>query len=645
MSEKQPSSYDSTSIISLKDLEPVRTRPALFLGDTTDGSALHRCFFEVFDNAVDEFLAGHATKIDITLGKENTITIEDDGRGIPVDIKKEEGISALQVVMCTLNAGGKFDNKAYEISSGLHGIGVSAVNAVSEWLKAEVRRDDKVWFQEYQKGIPKSKVKAIGQCTRKTGTKITFKPDEEIFKENNKFDSKKILNRIREVAYLNVGLEISFIDETSSSQEEIVFKDKEGLTSFIKHLRDEKVPINDIITISHRDEEKKISVDLALQWVNAQFTNGVNCFTNTVRNTDGGTHLQGFRTGLNRAINKINDEKKWVRGIKDGIKVDDSITGLIAIVSVKMQGASFSSQTKDKLVNSEVKGFVDYVVCEAIYQFFSEHNRTGKAVVSRIALSAKAREAARKAKEKVFSSEEFSSIGTLPGKLADCSEKDPEKRELFILEGQSAGGSAKNGRDRKIQSIYPMRGKILNIEKAKIEKIIQNEEIKNIMTVVGAKISKDGNVDLSNVNYHKVIILTDADIDGAHIRTLLLTLFYRYMKEVIEKGFLYVACPPLYKIVTRKENIYASNENELKKITKSMKEGTYRVTRFKGIGEMNEDDLWQTTLNPEVRTIKKISIEDAQDAEDIVSLLMGNDIEIRKQWIEQNAVYVENLDI
>lgn len=635
--------YDSTSIISLKDLEPVRVRPSLFLGDTTDGSALHRCFFEVFDNSVDEFLAGHATKIDITLEKDNVLTVEDNGRGIPVDIKKEEGVSALQVVMCTLNAGGKFDNKSYEISSGLHGIGVSAVNAVSKWLKVEVRRDDKVWFQEYERGIPKAKVKAIGQCTRKTGTKVTFCPDGEIFKENNIFDSKKILNRIREVAYLNIGLEICFKDEINDTEE--IFKDKEGLASFIKHLRSEKAPINDIITISHKDKDKNITVDLALQWVNSQSINGINCFTNTVKNTDGGTHLQGFRTGLNRAINKINDEKKWVRGIKDGIKVDDSITGLIAIISVKMQGASFSSQTKDKLVNSEVKGFVDFVVYEGIYQFFSEHNRTGKAVVSRIALSAKAREAARKAKEKVFSSEEFSSIGTLPGKLADCSEKDPEKRELFILEGQSAGGSAKNGRDRKIQSIYPMRGKILNIEKAKIEKIIQNEEIKNIMTIVGAKISKEGSVDLSNVNYHKVIILTDADVDGSHIRTLLLTLFYRYMKEVIEKGFLYVACPPLYKVVTKKENMYASNENELKKITKNMKEGSYRVTRFKGIGEMNEDDLWQTTLNPEARTIKKISIEDAQDTEDIVSLLMGNDIEIRKQWIEQNAVYAENLDI
>lgn len=634
--------YDSNSIISLKDLEPVRKNPALFLGDITDGSALHRCFFEVFDNAVDEFLAGYANKIDIVLKKDNSISIEDNGRGIPVDIKKDEGISALQIVMCTLNAGGKFgNNSAYEISSGLHGIGVSAVNAVSKWLKAEIRRDEKVWYQEYKRGVPVEKVKTIGVCTRRTGTKITFCPDEEIFKENNLFDSKKILNRIREVAYLNIGLEINFKDEINNIEEN--FKEKEGLASYIKILRGEKTPINDTMLISHKDEEKRMSVDIALQWINSQNQN-INCFTNIVRNIDGGTHLQGFRIGLNRAINKLNDEKKWVRGIKDGIKIEDSLSGLCAVISVKMKGAAFSSQTKDKLINSEVKNFVDFVIFEGVYNFFNEHPRIGKAVVSRIALSAKAREAAKKAKEKVFNSEQFSSIGILPGKLTDCSEKNPEKRELFILEGESAGGSAKNGRDRKIQSIYPMRGKILNIEKAKLEKIIQNEEIKNILTIIGAKFN-NGNIDLSNINYHKIIILTDADIDGAHIRTLLLTLFFRYAKEIIDKGYLYVACPPLYKIVTKKENIYASNENELKKITKNMKEGSYKVTRFKGIGEMNADDLWQTTLNPETRTIKKISIENDKDAEDIVYLLMGNNAEIRKKWIEQNAIYVENLDI
>lgn len=641
MNEKQ-SSYDSTSIISLKDLEPVRVRPSLFLGDTTDGSALHRCFFEVFDNSVDEFLAGHATKIDITLGKDNVLTVEDNGRGIPVDIKKEEGISALQVVMCTLNAGGKFDNKSYEISSGLHGIGVSAVNAVSKWLKVEVRRDDKVWFQEYERGIPKAKVKAIGQCTRKTGTKVTFCPDGEIFKENNIFDSKKILNRIREVAYLNIGLEICFKDEINDTEE--IFKDKEGLASFIKHLRGEKAPINDIITISHKDKDKNITVDLALQWVNSQSINGINCFTNTVKNTDGGTHLQGFRTGLNRAINKINDEKKWVRGIKDGIKVDDSITGLIAIISVKMQGASFSSQTKDKLVNSEVKGFVDFVVYEGIYQFFSEHNRTGKAVVSRIALSAKAREAARKAKEKVFSSEEFSSIGTLPGKLADCSEKDPEKRCLIITEGESASGTLKQARSRENTAILPLRGKPLNIEKAKLEKIVVNEEIKNIFTSLGIIINK-GEVDCSNARYHTIVLAADADPDGNSIRCLLLTLFFRFMKPIIENGWLYIAQPPLYVVNYKKGKIYIKDEKTFEDFKKKHQNESFSSQYLKGLGEMQVDDLYTNILDPKNRIWKKVTIKDAEEADRIVSLLMGPLVPPRAQWIEEHAGFAQYIDV
>jgi DNA gyrase subunit B len=635
--------YDASSIKILKNLEAVRQNAGLFLGDVNDGSGLLNAFRECVDNCIDEHMAGYCDSIEVTLHTDNSITVEDNGRGIPVEIKEEEGISCLQIVMCTLNAGAKFDSKTYSVSSGLHGIGISATNAVSEWLKVEVRRDDKVWFQEYARGIPKHKVKAIGQCTRKTGTKITFKPDEEIFKLNNQFQSKKILEHIRELAYLNVGLEIIFNNELDGTKE--VFKDKDGLATFIKHLRKDKKTINDeVILISHKDDVQKMAVDIALQWTDSQSTDNILCYSNIVRNDDGGTHLQGFRTGINRAVNKINDEKKWIRGIKEGIKVDDTISGLYAIVSVKMPGAAYASQTKSKLINSEVKGFVDFVIFEGLYQFLSEHNRIGKEIVSRIGLSAKAREAARKAKEKVFSSEEFSSIGILPGKLADCSSKDPNERMILICEGESAAGTLKQARDRRTTAILSLRGKPLNVEKAKSARVFENEEIKNIFTSLGITMNKNGEIDCSNIRFKTVVLCADADIDGRSICCLLLTLFYRFLKPIIENGYLYIAQPPLYRVIYKKERLYLKDENALNDFRKKHGE-SFAANYLKGLGEMNSDDLYATLLDPEKRIWKRVTVSDFAEADSTISLLMGPDVPPRAQWIAENANYVRHIDI
>lgn len=636
------SNYTSENIKILRGLESVRKNPSMYLGDITSGEALHNAVREVLDNSADEHMAGFCSSIEVTFHKDNSITIEDDGRGIPVDIKKEEGVSALELIMCNLSAGGKFDSDSYRISAGLHGIGVSATNAISEWLKVEVRRDGKVWFQEYERGIPKAKVKAIGQCTRKTGTKITFKPDETIFKENNKIKASKVLERIRELSYLNVGLEMKFVDETNNTEE--FFKDKEGLSTFIKFLRKDKRTINDTISISYKDDSKNISVDLALQWTDSQ-SGEVLCFSNTVRNDDGGTHLQGFRTGLNRCINKINDEKKWVR-LKEGIKVDDSLGGLFAIVSVKMVSAAYASQTKSKLINSEVKAFVDSIACEGLYQFFSEHNKTAKSIVSRIALSAKAREEARKARERVFKvNDEFSSIGVLPGKLADCSSKEPNERILIITEGESAAGTLKNARDRRTTAVLPLRGKILNVEKAKIEKIIENEQIRNIFISLGLTMNKEGELDCSNIRFKTIVIATDSDVDGGSIRCLLLTLFYRFMKPVIENGYLFIGQPPLYRITYKKEKIYLKDESEYNEFKKKHEGENFIANYFKGLGELGTEDLYTTMLDPKNRIWKKVSVSDFTEADSTVTLLMGPVVEPRAKWIEDNATYVKGIDI
>jgi len=588
-------------------------------------------------------MAGFCDSIKVTLQKGNEIVIEDNGRGIPVDIKEEEGISALQVVMCNLASGGKFDNQSYKISSGLHGIGASAVNAVSEWLKVEVRRDGKIWFQEYECGIPKAKVKAIGQCTRKTGTKITFKPDESIFQKNNQFKASKIIERIRELSYLNVGLEIVFENETDGTKE--VFKSKEGLATYIKFLRKDKTPINsDVILMSHNDEKQNISIDMALQWTESQSTDNIMCYSNNVRNYDGGTHLAGFRIGLNRAINKVNEDKKWIRGIKEGIKVEDSLSGLIAIVSIKTPNAAYSSQTKNKLINSEIKGFTDYVISEGLYSFLTEHTKTGKAIVSRIALSAKAREEARKAKERVFKSGEFSSIGILPGKLADCSSKNPDERILIITEGESATGTMKNSRDRRTTALLPLRGKILNVEKAKPEKIFENEQIKNIFISLGITMNKNGDVDCSNIRFKTVVIATDSDVDGGSIRCLLLTLFFRFLKPVIENGYLYVAQPPLYRILYKKERIYLKDETEFIKFKNKHNGEQYSAQYFKGLGELSNEDTYDTLLDPEKRIWRKVSVKDFEEADSTVSLLMGPAVEPRAKWISENSFGV-HLDI
>lgn len=641
--DNKKETYNADSIKVLRNLESVRQNPSMYLGNIESGEALHNCAREILDNSVDEYLAGNfCDSIEVTLYKDNSICISDNGRGIPVDIKEGEGVSALQVVMCNLSAGGKFDNKTYTISSGLHGIGASAVNAVSEWLEVEVRRDNKVWFQRYERGIPQHKVKAIGQCTRKTGTKITFKPDAEIFKHNDKFQAKKLLERIRELSYLNVGLEIIFKNEQDETQE--TFKDKEGLDTFIRYLRKEHQTINDTIKISHRDNAQGIAVDLVLQWTDSQSSDNVLCYSNTVRNDDFGTHYQGFRTGLNRAINKINDDKRWVR-LKEGIKVEDSLNGLYAIVSVKMKGAAYASQTKSKLINSEVKAFVDFVVFEGISQFFSEHNKTAKGIIERIGLSAKAREEARKAKERVFkTSDEFSSIGILPGKLADCSSKNPDERILIITEGESATGTMKNSRDRRTTALLPLRGKILNVEKSKPEKIFDNEQIRNIFISLGITMNKSGEVNCSNIRFKTIVIATDSDVDGGSIRCLLLTLFFRFLKPVIENGYLYIAQSPLYRVLYKKERIYLKDESEFTEFKNKHNE-EYSAQYFKGLGELSTEDTYDTLLDPDKRIWRKVTVKDFDEADSMLSLLMGPVVEPRAKWISENATYARNIDI
>lgn len=799
ISESNSNDYDASSIKVLKGLEGVRKRPGMYIGDTDDGTGLHHMVFEVVDNSVDEALAGYCDKITVIIHMDNSVTVDDNGRGIPVDIHPEEKKPAAEIIMTVLHAGGKFDASSYKVSGGLHGVGVSVVNALSEHLVLEIKRDGKLYRQEYSKGIPTTSLKVVGQA-KGSGTKITFRPDPEVFTNIN-FEFDVLAQRLRELSFLNKGIYIELRDERTGQVRKFHYTG--GIKSFVEYLNKTKSVINKEVIYFEVMKDQTI-VEIAMQW-NDSYSENIYCFTNNIRNKDGGTHLEGFRTALTRCINRYLSQNNFPKAKNVKLTGDDVREGLTAVISVKHPDPKFSSQTKDKLISSEVKKVVDSVVYENLMDFFDRNPSVAKSVIQKAIDAARAREAARKARELTRRKGALDS-SNLPGKLADCQEKDPARAEIFLVEGDSAGGSAKQGRDRKTQAILPLKGKILNVEKARFDKILSSEEIKLIISALGTGIGKD-EFDISKIRYHKVIIMTDADVDGAHIRTLLLTFFFRWMREVIEKGYLYIAQPPLYKVKAGRQEKYIKDENELNeflvsnffekysikiedqtrvhkskwidiiKNTKKVKEflqklskkgfrenvvlfllennirdeeyfkdttnlpvlkqllenngfmvtetgiypedegffvtvsldniafsgnkidvnlvnqrdfvvlsNLYRhikdyfnreililkdgeeidkvnnlfdftdtvdylskkgitIQRYKGLGEMNPEQLWQTTLNPDSRTLLRVTIDDAIEADEVFSRLMGDQVEPRRKFIEEYSLDVVNLDV
>ncbi len=805
--------YDQSAIQVLEGLEAVRKRPGMYIGDPHDGTGLHHLVWEAVDNAVDEHLAGHCTRVQVVVHSEGSITVIDNGRGIPVGMH-QKGVSAAEVVMTQLHAGGKFDSESYSVSAGLHGVGVSAVNAVSEWLKMEIRREGKLWFQEYERGAPKASLKAIG-TSKKTGTKITFKPDPEIFTMTD-FSFDVLNNRLREISFLNAGLEVALVDERGDGKS-ITHKFEGGIREFVQALNQKKTPLHEPVIYLNAIKDG-VDIEIAMQWSDS-YNESIFPYTNNVFNRDGGTHLTGLRTALTRVINQYGSREKLLRDLKNPLSGEDVREGLTAVISVKHPDPAFSSQTKDKLVSSEVKGIVESVLNEKLRQYLEEDPKSAKRIIEKTVLAARAREAARRAREMV-QRKGVLDASTLPGKLADCQSKDPTDSEIYIVEGDSAGGSAKQGRDRRFQAILPLRGKILNVERARFEKMLSSAEIGTLITALGCGVEGGENFDIDKLRYHHVIIMTDADVDGSHIRTLLLTFFYRQMPQMIEKGYLYIAQPPLYKVRKGKKVRYLQDDDAMSRylielgtenVRLSMKEGSTQLTgeplrrlladiarfrlllenighrvdplvieglvtstdlevedladrakveaaikalktyvrerrsgelaaviesdeehdryrvlietqdgvsrrvttidfdllsagniaelrqiyhgvralgqppflltvldkagkptdepievadvdalwsnidararkglaiqRYKGLGEMNPDELWETTMDPETRTLLQVRVEDAVESEELFSVLMGDQVEPRRAFIESNALNVTNLDI
>ena len=652
---KEKSNYGAEKITVLKGLEAVRRRPAMYIGDVAK-RGLHHLVYEVVDNSVDEALAGECTKIEVSLNKDGSVSVEDNGRGIPVDIHKEEKLPALEVVMTILHAGGKFDKGSYKVSGGLHGVGVSVVNALSELLTAEVHRDGKIHKQSYSRGKVAGKLEVVGK-TKKTGTKITFLPDSEVFITTT-FEFDIISDRLRELAYLNSGLEIKIIDKRGEEIIEEQYKYIGGLIDFVKYLDSSNLPLhNKVVTVSKIDAE--VPVEVALRY-SSSYTENVLTFVNNINTIEGGTHLSGFRSALTRGLNNYaakNNIIKTNKNEKISLSGEDFREGLTAIVSVKVPEPQFEGQTKTKLGNSDVKGIVDAAVYEGLQDFLEENPSVGRKIIEKALLAARSRSAARKARELIRRKSALGS-STLPGKLADCSNRDPSMTELYLVEGDSAGGSAKQGRDRRFQAILPLRGKVINAEKARIDKLLSNNEIQTIITAVGAGFggSDDesgeksaSDFDIEKLRYHKIIIMTDADVDGSHIRTLLLTFFYRKMPELITNGNMYLAMPPLYKIKQGKKELYAYDEKERERILERFQKDNQNkkvdLQRYKGLGEMNPEQLWITTMDPERRTLMQVTINDAMDASTTFQELMGSDVEARRSFIEKNAKFVSNLDI
>lgn len=643
MTNNQDNQYTAKQIQVLEGLEAVRKRPSMYIGNTSS-RGLHHLLYEVVDNSIDEAMGGFCKKIEVVIHPDNSVTVSDDGRGIPVDIHEATGQPAVTIVLTKLHAGGKFGGGGYRVAGGLHGVGVSVVNALSERLEVEVSRDSRIFSQKFEKGKPVSDLRKFGESTQ-TGTKITFRPDPEIFEDIN-FSFDIIAHWLREIAFLNAGVKVDLKDEREANKE-VSYQFDGGVVEFVKYLNKNKdVLFKTPIYIYGKKDD--IEVEIALQYNDAYLEN-ILSFANNINTEEGGSHLAGFKAAITRVVNDYarssivsNFKKFTLKDDEDNLSGSDVREGLTAVVSVKLMNPQFEGQTKTKLGNSEVRGVVSSIATESLNSFFNENPEITKKILSKSISALQAREAARKARNLIRQKNGLSLSSALPGKLADCSEKDPHYREIFLVEGDSAGGSAKQGRDRKFQAIMPLRGKILNVEKSRLHKILDNNEIRSIITALGVNIGED--LDIEKLRYYKVIIMTDADVDGAHIKTLLLTFFFRYMKPLIERGNIYVAQPPLYKVEHNKNSYYFFNEQELNAKLKEI-ESNPKIQRYKGLGEMNPVQLWETTMNPENRILKRIELKDAIEAEEMFTVLMGNKVEPRKEFIYKHSLEVKELDI
>lgn len=628
--------YGAEEIQVLEGLEAVRRRPSMYIGSTSS-RGLHHLVYEVVDNSIDEAMAGFCNKIEVVINEDNSIVVNDNGRGIPVDIQSQTGRPAVEVVLTILHAGGKFGGGGYKVSGGLHGVGVSVVNALSEWLEVEVRRDGNVYYQKYNRGVPVTELKIIGK-SKTNGTKISFKPDYQIF-EDLIFNQDTLTHRLRELSFLNAGVKINLKDKRSG--QEVEYEHEGGIKDYVKHLNRSKTPLH-AKPIFFQKQREDVMVEIALQYTDSYAVDNIFSYANNINTIDGGTHEAGFKAALTRVINDYGRKYNILKNGVSNLTGEDIREGLTAVISVKVAEPQFEGQTKTKLGNSEVRSIVDMVMGEGLSTFLEENPPVAKRLLEKAITSSRAREAARKAKELTRRKSALES-STLPGKLADCSERDPSACEIYLVEGDSAGGSAKQGRDRRFQAILPLRGKILNVEKARLDKILANEEIRTMITALGTGISEE--FDISRARYHKVILMSDADIDGAHIRTLLLTFFYRYMKPLVESGYVYIAQPPLYRVKKGRSENYVYNDAELEKLLSKIGRSGISLQRYKGLGEMDAVQLWETTMNPETRTVMQVTLEDAIEADSIFSMLMGDKVEPRRDYIMENAHLVRNLDV
>ena len=639
VSKNGKSDYDASSIQVLEGLEAVKRRPGMYIG-TTGPRGLHHLVWEVVDNSIDEALAGYCTEISVTVHADNSVSVTDDGRGMPVGKMEKYGKSAAEVIMTTLHAGGKFDGQGYKVSGGLHGVGASVVNALSEWLEMEIKREGHVWTQRYERGFPVGELKKARKLKKgeETGTTIRFLPDPEVFTETQEFSFDTLSRRFRESAFLNKGLKIGLVDE-SEEDRAVTYQYEGGIRDFVEHINEAKDPVHKTVFYFEREDDMG-DVEVALQW-NSGFQDSVFTFANNINTHEGGAHLSGFRSALSRTINAYARQKGLLKEKEENLTGDDIREGLAAVISVKLREPQFEGQTKTKLGNTEVKGLVESSTNRFLAEFLEERPGEAKAIINKSLQAARARQAARKVRDTIRKG--YLESSTLPGKLADCSSKDPERSELYIVEGDSAGGSAKQGRDRNFQAILPLRGKILNVEKANMNKVLSNVEIQAMISAIGAGVGES--FDATQARYNKVVIMTDADVDGSHIRTLVLTFLFRNMPELIDAGYVYIAQPPLFKVTHQRKDYYVYNERELREtLTRLNANGNANIGRFKGLGEMNPDQLWDTTMNPQHRTLLQVTVDSAAVADELFTALMGDKVEPRKAFIEENAREVKNLD-
>jgi DNA gyrase subunit B len=639
----KPDGYNAGQIQVLKGLEAVRKRPGMYIGSTS-ARGLHHLVYEVVDNSIDEALAGYANRVSVTLHRDDSVTVEDNGRGIPVDVHPTEKMPGVELALTVLHAGGKFDSNTYKVSGGLHGVGVSVVNALSETLKVWVRRDGREHYMDFSRGNTTTKLKVLGKVgAKETGTKVWFKPDNQIFTEAL-YDFETLATRLRELSYLNKGVTITLTDEREGQEKTETFHARGGLKEFVQFLNSNRKTLTSDVFYAETERDG-IGIELALQY-NDGYNENIFSFVNTINTHEGGTHLTGFKAALTRTINAYAQKGNFLKKADFTLTGDDVREGLTAVLSIKIREPQFEGQTKTKLGNSEAEGAVKTFVNELLGQYLDEHPRFSNIIIEKAVSAARAREAARKARD-LTRKKSALDIGNLPGKLADCSLSDPSLCELYLVEGDSAGGSAKQGRDRMFQAILPLRGKIINVEKARIDKVLSNEEIRTIITAIGTGIKDE--FQLENARYHKIILMTDADVDGAHIRTLLLTFFFRQMQQLIDAGYMYIAQPPLFRVAKGKEEYYAYDDQQRDALIGRLSNGDGRgnvvVQRYKGLGEMNKEQLWETTMNPEKRTLLKVDMEDAVEADRIFQMLMGDEVEPRREFIEKNARFVSNLDI